>query len=270
MEIPSFENVRLIATDVDGTLLNSHYELDPRFYELVRSLRKSGIVLAVASGRQFHNLRHLFDPVRDELIFIAENGNYIYYQEEELLVETLPEQSVLQLLERTSGIPGTFPILCGKDGAYIEHDNTDFLSELHKYYAVVHRVESLKAAAGRAVMKVTLCDLKDAETNSFPVFQDLLGSFKVKVSGKIWLDISAIHGDKGRAIRFVQDKWDILPEETMVFGDYMNDLEMLQQAGFSFAVANAHPEILRAARYIAPSNDDNGVLRTLEQVLALY
>ena len=73
--------------------------------------------------------------------------------------------------------------------------------------------------------------------------------------------------DKSQAVRAVQSRLGISPAQTMVFGDYLNDLGMLGTADWSYAVANAHRSILDAARYVAPSNTDNGVVRTIRAAL---
>lgn len=269
MEKLPFQTIRFIATDIDGTLLNSKYELSDEFYPVFQMLREKGILFAVASGRQFYNLKQQFAAIDEELIFIAENGNYVNYQNNELLVHTLSADQVKELIRKAESIPDSYLILCGKDGAYIHSDHPVFLSELKKYYSVFTFVESLYEVAHKDILKVTICDLKDAETNSYTYFREDEYRFKVKVSGKIWLDISEANGDKGQAIRLIQQKYGISPNETIVFGDYLNDLEMMQQAYYSFAMANAHPKILETARFKARSNDDNGVLRVLKDVLNL-
>jgi hydroxymethylpyrimidine pyrophosphatase-like HAD family hydrolase len=75
--------------------------------------------------------------------------------------------------------------------------------------------------------------------------------------------------DKAVAVRAIQDRLDITPAQTMVFGDYLNDLAMLGTADWSYAMANAHPDILAAARFVAPSNEENGVVRTVRSALGL-
>ena len=73
------------------------------------------------------------------------------------------------------------------------------------------------------------------------------------------MDISHMNANKGYALRHIQEKFGISRQETMVFGDYNNDLEMLAMADFSFAMANAHPNVFEAANYRADSNDNNGI-----------
>lgn len=267
MNTTDFKNIRFIATDIDGTLLNSNNQLSSRFYPIFHQLRAAGILVAVASGRQFYNLYNQFQPIQHDLLFIAENGNYIFDKGEELLVKTLNPEIVKQLIDHAQGIPETYLILCGKNGAYIQSTDERFLEELNKYYAKYSIVTDLHEMAGEDILKVTLCDLINSETNSYPVFKEWEDRTKVKVSGKIWLDISHPDGDKGKAIAFVQQRYGITPEETMVFGDYLNDVEMIQQAYFSFAMENAHPQIKELARFRAKSNDDEGVVEVLASLL---
>ena len=73
--------------------------------------------------------------------------------------------------------------------------------------------------------------------------------------------------DKGNALREVQQMLGVTPEETMAFGDNCNDIGMLQRAGESYAVANAHPEVKKTVKYIAPANTEDGVLQTVKERL---
>ncbi len=71
--------IRLIAADMDGTLLNSKGELPKHLFEAIRILKKRGVLFAAASGRQYYNLETLFSPVRDEMMFLCENGSMIFF-----------------------------------------------------------------------------------------------------------------------------------------------------------------------------------------------
>ena len=87
---------------------------------------------------------------------------------------------------------------------------------------------------------------------------------KMTISGDMWLDCMAPGINKGEAVRTLQESLGISPEETMVFGDQMNDIEMLGRAYYSFAVGNAREEVKRAARFEADTNRNNGVLKILQ------
>ena len=85
----------------------------------------------------------------------------------------------------------------------------------------------------------------------------------------IWVDVMSEGVDKGLAVRELQAAMGIDATQTMAFGDYLNDYEMLQAADWSFAMSNAHPDILDVANYTAPANHENGVIRTVRSVLGL-
>ena len=114
------------------------------------------------------------------------------------------------------------------------------------------------------VLKVTLGDWKGVEEKSYAAYKKFENDFKVAVAAKIFLDINSKKTNKGNAIKGVQEKLNISPDETMVFGDYLNDLEMMQNASHSYAMKNAHPEIISTSKYITEfDNNENGVLRTI-------
>ena len=95
-------------------------------------------------------------------------------------------------------------------------------------------------------------------------FKDIL---QISCAGDVWLDCMAKNVNKGHAVKVIQDSLGIKPEETMAFGDQLNDIEMLQQAYYSFAVANARDEVKKAARFQADSNVNQGVLKILQNLL---
>ena len=76
--------IKLIATDLDGTLLNREKKLPDDIFDVIDALDKKGILFAAASGRQMASLERLFAPVREKMIFIAENGAYVKYKDEEI------------------------------------------------------------------------------------------------------------------------------------------------------------------------------------------
>jgi hydroxymethylpyrimidine pyrophosphatase-like HAD family hydrolase len=91
----------------------------------------------------------------------------------------------------------------------------------------------------------------------------------VRTSGAHWADVMNLSTNKGTGIRHIQDALGITPAQTMVFGDFLNDLEMMDATEYSFAMHNAHPTPRARARYVAPPNSQNGVVRTISSVLAL-
>ncbi|MDO1451461.1 Cof-type HAD-IIB family hydrolase [Rhodocytophaga aerolata] len=265
--IKDWSEIKLVVTDIDGTLVNSAYQLSDDFYAIFDKLRARGLLFAVASGRQYFNLVNRFESIKEELIFIAENGSYVVDQGEEILVQAIEHAIVKDLIIEARTIADTYLVLCGKKKAYVESTHAYFISKVNLYYDKVEFVEDLLQVEDDQFLKIAICDLAGAEANSYRHFQQKSDILQVKLSGKIWVDLSHKLVDKGRAIALLQNKYSISIEETMAFGDYLNDLEMMQRAYFSYAMENAHPDIKKAARIRAKSNDENGVLEVLQQVL---
>lgn len=262
----NFSDIRLVATDMDGTLLNSKHELNESFYPVFRKLKEHGIVFVAASGRQYYNLLKTLDAIKDEVIFAAENGSYVVFQGEEIHIQDMDGNIVKELVTLSRTIPNTYAVICGKKKAYVENDNPEFIDHLKLYFERYEIVEDLTKVDDDQFLKFTVCDLAGSEANSYPHFKQYAENLQVKISGQIWLDISDKNANKGKAMEVIQKMHGISPEQTMAFGDYLNDLEMLQKAHYSYAMANAHPDIKKAARFIAGSNDENGVVEVLQKL----
>jgi Cof subfamily protein (haloacid dehalogenase superfamily) len=262
------KDIKLVATDMDGTLLNSKGELNPAIYPILATLKAHGIRFVAASGRQYFNLQKQFEPVKDDVIFVAENGSYVVYQNQELYVQPLQREIVDSLILTSRPIPNAYPIFCGKKKAYVENTEPAFWAQLTKYFERYEVVDNLLEVADDECLKVSICDLDGSVANSYPHFKAWEDEIKVKVSAGIWLDLSHNLANKGKAMNVLQQLHGISVVETMAFGDYLNDLEMMQQAYFSYAMDNAHPDIKEAARFRAESNDENGVAKVLEQLIA--
>jgi Cof subfamily protein (haloacid dehalogenase superfamily) len=262
----TFSDIRLVATDMDGTLLNSKHEIHESFFPVFRKLKDHGIIFVAASGRQYFNLAKTLDKVKDEVIFAAENGSYVVYRDEEIHIQAIDQAIVRDLVKIARGIKNTYPVICGKKKAYVESDEPEFINHLKLYFERYEIVKDLTEVADDQFLKFTLCDLAGSEVNSYPFYKQYEESLQVKVSGPIWLDISHKQANKGKAMEVLQEKFGISFEQTMIFGDYLNDLEMLGKGHYSYAMANAHPDIKKTARFIAKSNDENGVVEVLSEI----
>ncbi len=273
--LPSFDpvpDIRLIACDMDGTLLDDDDTIHHEFWPMVDALHARGIIFCPASGRQYYNLRERFAPIADEVVFIAENGTFVVRGETELSSDCLDRQVARELIgvarRLNDGGADVGAVLCGKRSAYIERTDPPFLEEVAKYYHRLQVVADLDAVEDD-VLKVAIYDFESSERVSAPAYATFRDTHQVVVSGEHWLDVMAPHANKGSGIRRIQQALGITRDQTMVFGDFLNDLEMMDEATYSFAMANAHPELAARARFRAPGNSDNGVVRTIKSVLGL-
>jgi len=259
--------IKLIASDMDGTLLNSEGKIPQEFFNVFTKLKEKNILFVAASGRQYYNLLENFYSIKDHILFIAENGTYVMQQGKELYSSFLDTSTIHELIELGRKTEGAEIVLCGKHAAYVETDKEELIEEVKKYYARYEIVDNLLEVKDH-ILKFTLCDFKGAADNShkifFPLYKDTL---QIAVSGHLWLDIVNNDVNKGAAIKSIQKKLNISPEETMVFGDYFNDVEMLQSAYYSYAMENAPEGVKKHARFVAKSNTEHGVLHTIKEMV---
>ncbi|CUM74790.1 MULTISPECIES: HAD family hydrolase [Turicibacter] len=260
--------IKFIATDMDGTLLNSQNEIHPSFYETFKKLKEKDIIFAIASGRQYYNLAKRFEELKDDLMFIAENGTFVMYKGEEVLINALDKQVAKELIEVGRQIDNAYIIVCGKKAAYIENTDERFVEQVQKYYESRQVVKSFDEVDDD-ILKVTICDFSGSEKNAYPYYKDYYETQQVSVSGEIWLDITAKGANKGYAIEHVKKLFKLEHEQTAAFGDYLNDLEMMQSVYHSFAMANAHEQLKQVSRFMAKSNDENGVVEKIEELLSM-
>jgi hypothetical protein len=261
------KDVKLVVTDMDGTLLDSRHRVSDRFFELQAALSRRGVQFAAASGRQYQSIAVKLERILGEVFIIAENGGLLRHREEELLSTPLDPALRDEVLGILEVIQGAHTVLCGKDRAYLRPPTPAFMEQLKEYYTDFEFIDSLQGF-GEEIMKIAVYHFESSETHIYPAVKPYEDRMKVKVSGAHWVDLSDPKAHKGHALELLQDHLGIPPGATLAFGDYNNDLEMLDRAAFSYAMANAHPNVLQKARFQTLSNDEGGVEHVLEQLLA--
>ena len=263
-------DVRLVVADLDGTLLDGQGRVPSRMWPLLDRMRRAGVVFAPASGRQYATLRAVFAEVADGMPFIAENGTFLVRDGVEIASVTLPWESaaelVVRLRQHAAEGHDVGTVVCGKRAAYVERSDPAFMAEIERYY-VSHEVVPDLLAVEDEVLKLAVFDFGDIEERTAPALAPYRDRLQVVVSGHHWLDVMVQGVDKGVAVGRLQAALGVTPAQTVVFGDYLNDVEMLGRADYSFAMANAHPDVLRAAAYVAPANTVEGVVTVLEALL---
>ena len=221
-------NIKLVATDMDGTFLDDKGQFDMvRLKQLLLRFKEKGIYFAVASGRGLLSLEKLFEDVRDEIIFIAENGSLVEFHGEDLYEATMSKDFYLSAFEKlkTSPFINTSELLLtGKKGCYV--------------------LETV--AAGEAWVN-----------------QHVPG-VKAMTTGYKSIDIVLDYVDKGVAIVELAKKLNLEMDQVMTFGDNLNDLHMMQVAGYPIAPENARPEILEVAKEVIGHHAAHSVMTYME------
>ncbi|AOR23032.1 HAD family hydrolase [Clostridium taeniosporum] len=261
--------IKLIATDMDGTLLDEKGHLPESFIEVLDLITEKDVNLVIASGRPYATLQTNFGPVANRLSYITDNGALVYHNNELIFKDVIDKNLVQDIIKEAKKIKNTAIVLCGIECAYIENCSEEYLKEIQKYYVkyeIVNDISKIKDD----IIKVTLCDLNHAAKNSNPIINPLFGNdLNVVVAGELWLDIMNKTVNKGIALRKIMEENNIKKEETMAFGDYYNDIEMLNEAEYSFVMKNAPEDMKQHGKYIAESNEDYGVLGAIMEHVVL-
>ena len=269
--LPAEIDLRLVVTDMDGTLIDGEGHVPEGLMEAVTGMRDAGIVFAPASGRQLANLRAVLGAAVDDSPLIAENGSFVVHGGEEIHADTISAQDAKAAITTTrrladSGYDGGAVVAC-KHCAYIERSDAAFLQQAGLYYEALEIVEDLTAIALDEALKVAVFDFDDVENGSSQALTAAVPHVQTVVSGLHWTDMMSAQVSKGRALSALQARLGVLPERTAVCGDDLNVLDLYDHAVLGFARPNAHPGIHAAATYTAPANTEDGVLRTVEELL---
>ena len=269
--LPTEIDLRLVVTDMDGTLIDDEGRVPAGLTDAVADMRDAGIVFAPASGRQLANLRAVLGSAVDDSPLIAENGSFVVHGGEEVHSDTISAQDAEAAITMTRRLVDSGhdvgAVVAGKYCAYIERSDAAFLEQTRLYYEALEIVEDLTAIPLDEVLKVAVFDFDDVEKGSSQALTAAVPHVQTVVSGMHWTDMMSAQASKGRALAALQARLGILPEQTAVFGDYLNDLDLYDHADLGFAMRNAHPGIHAAAAYTAPANTEDGVLRTVAELL---
>lgn len=259
---------RLVATDLDGTLLRDDKSLPDGFFVAVSKLRANNVHFAIASGRQYANIRKLLEPAADEFIYIADNGAYVNLYGETIVGKAISPENVRRILEVCKTVPTAQPVLSCPEYACFRTESRHVEEDVSRYYESLVCSDALfESQIDGHVLKVAVHDDCDAAKNLWPAFAHMdSGDLSVRVSGQLWLDVMPNGIDKGDALKAVLGKLGLDPSQAMAFGDFENDLGLLQSCQESYAMENAIDRVKRAAKHIAPSNNDDGVVKVLGRV----
>ncbi|MCR5415937.1 MAG: HAD family hydrolase [Pseudobutyrivibrio sp.] len=258
--------IKLIATDVDGTLVkDGSPEIYPEFIDVIKKLREKDIIVCIASGRQYSSIMKMFGDIKDDLIFIAGNGAHIKCRGVDMHVAEMNRKYVDELVNELRKYEDYGMIAEGPGITYIEKPYKEsFLDLLENGYR--NNVEIVDDVLDKShqIVKVSIFNRPSirelGEGTLIPEWKDRL---KVTMAGEDWVDFMDKSVDKGNALKRIQEFFGISSEETMVFGDNNNDIGMLEAAAESYAVENAPDAVKAHAAHVCKSWKEKGVYEIL-------
>ncbi|MDR2600926.1 MAG: Cof-type HAD-IIB family hydrolase [Spirochaetaceae bacterium] len=260
--------IKLIASDMDHTLLTEAGELPPNFNDYVIKLQKFGVHFVIASGRPLCTLYKMFSAIKRKIIFIADNGGVISYKGKVIFKSLLNPQDYQSMIRFTKEHTDGIPVLCGLETGYMEKKHKSYKNYLNKFYSKIHFVEDFEKLNVQACKFTVYFPNKNSGEEYEKTFKPQYnGVFSVTVGDTIWIDIMNNGIDKGGAMRFLGDYLHLTADQMMAFGDTYNDIEMLQSVKHSYVVKNASQDMRRYANFEADSNENFGVIKILDKLI---
>lgn len=268
--------IKLIASDMDGTFLrkDNMYNVE-RFAKLLVELNNRQIKFVAASGRQIRNLQELFQPVLDEghqIDYVASNGAVVSTFDQKLYSVHLTPDELGKVIDWNAKNPESAEnliIMTGEETTYISnHATPEVAAQVKLFYPNVKQVEKL-LAVDEKILEVTFVWPTDEVQHHVAKLREVFGNeLHATGSGFGSVDILGHGVDKATGIQVLQDYYDVLDDEVMVFGDNGNDLEMLQKYTNAYVMPNASPFMLQSINKKAlADNRADGVMNTIEDWL---
>lgn len=246
------KKIKAVVSDFDGTIVKGLAQRPSEaFFEMLDELQRQGVFFVAASGRQYPNLRALFNRLGREIAYICENGCLVMYKGEVLYKAAIEEDIAEPLIRELLTIPDAGLLVAGQECGYILPDDPEHADFLERQMGNVIRKVSDFSQVKEPKLKISIHFPKgipaDVERRLHEKYDDCL---QLADAGNQWLDFNPKGSGKGPALRVLAEKLGIRLSETIAFGDSENDISMLQEAGLSFAMDTAREQVKRAARYV--------------------
>ena len=265
---------RLIATDIDGTLLNERHEVTPRTRAAIRALQRRNIPLVLTTARPARSVQALYEQLSLSGPFISYNGALVYdpHTAETLYHQPIPLPVARRLLACVRAVSPSLTIgLEMPDGWYLDridpHLQAHIEAGLVEVLPTVCPAESILMDTVQGVNKLYFVapDALRAVIEAQFVSHALHTEVAVTSSSAEWVEISAVGVNKGAALEALAKRWNIPMENTLALGDGENDIPALQRAGLGIAMGHASHDVRKVADVVAASNREDGWAAAIER-----
>ena len=270
-------NIKVIATDMDGTLLDPKGQLDlPRLEKILDKLDICNIRFVIATGNEVHRMRQLLGHLAERVVLVVANGARIFENNELIQAQTWDDVMVDRALAHFKGreCQDQFVVTAMNGGfvkegtVFTELDKFMTPEMIEKLYQRMNFVDEFDSSLFGGVLKMSMVVGEERLDSVLQEVNDLFdGRVRAVSSGYGCIDILQDGIHKAWGLVELLKRWNLKPEQIMAFGDSENDIEMLELAGISYAMENAEEAVKRVATKVAPANSQAGVYKVLENWL---
>ncbi|MCM3749850.1 Cof-type HAD-IIB family hydrolase [Paenibacillus pasadenensis] len=260
---------KLIAIDVDDTLLNDELEVTPHTRAALKSALEHGVTVTLATGRMFASARQVAEGLQLNVPIITYQGSLVktLLDGKVLYERTVPSDAAAELNQYCLD-NGLHLQLYVDDKLYVREDNDkvrDYARNSKIPFIVAPDFDSLLS---QPLLKMLIIDEPERLDALIPELQPLIGDRVHMTKSKAhYLEFMHKEGTKGHALRFIAEHIGCTMEETIAMGDGWNDREMLMAAGLGVAMGNAQAPLKEIADYITLSNNEDGVAHVVEKFI---
>lgn len=261
--------IRLVATDLDGTLLNQEWKISPGNIRAVRQAVGNGVKVTLATGRMAAATRRYARELGLDVPIITYHGALVEQalSGEVLYRKVVPVELAAEIVEYLLK-KGIHTQIFLKDRVFVRKVNaySEEYSKMSNLKVEEADVYKLLEKEPEGLEKI-LCIGEERVLNraADELRQAYAGKLHFTSSRDNVFDMIHPEVNKGTALKALADQWEIRPEEVMAIGDSLNDREMIAYAGIGVAMENAHPELKKIADYITSSNREDGVAKAIER-----
>ena len=269
--------IKIVATDMDGTLLDPRGQLDlPRLEKILDKLDQRGVRFVIATGNEVHRMRQLLGHLAERVVLVVANGARIFENNELLQAQTWDDAMVDRALAHFKGreCQDQFVVTAMNGGfvkkgtVFTELDKFMTPEMIEKLYQRMNFVDEFDSNLFGGVLKMSMVVGEERSDSVLQEINDLFdGHVRAVSSGYGCIDILQDGIHKAWGLVELLRRWNLKPEQIMAFGDSENDIEMLELAGISYAMENAEEAVKRVATKVAPANSQAGVYKVLENWL---
>lgn len=264
--------VKLIVTDLDGTLLDDEKHIPIDNILGLKEAMENGIYVSIATGRNFHSAKAYVQELGLDVPVVFQNGAFIYqWMENKIIYQTPLQVEIAEKVINEARKIGLFYILYGdflnEKDMYIDMDyNGNFSTYLRQNSWRLNVVEDVikHLSKEKCLAEVALVGnekmILSAIENSLDGLKDKASVVKNNViENETFYEIFGPNSSKEHAMKFLFEHFNVKPEETMYLGDSYNDIGLLKMVGYPIVMQNAHKDVQIYAKHITKSNNDSGV-----------
>ncbi|WP_432464201.1 HAD family hydrolase [Agarivorans sp. QJM3NY_33] len=256
---------QLIATDLDGTLLNAEHQISEHTQQTIARLYEQNIKFLIATGRHYNDVRPIADQFDFPMYLITSNGARVHNKAGEVLYRAdLSSAEITRILELSARYP-LHRNIYHEDNWYVE-ENNEYVRSFNKHSGFNYQLTDFDRLDHQHICKLFFVAehelLQQLEKELVDEFGD---SLNITFSLPDCLEVMTAKANKGAALQAVLEQKSIAPEHCIAFGDGLNDKEMLSLVGKGVIMANAHDRLKLTLPHLEQtlSNKENGVAEFL-------